>query len=91
MWTTVRECGLLARSSACCDPYSHSENTTTHPTRFAQPRTGCTPIGVIEPGAYADLLIMDGNPLEDTSVLTKPETNLNVIMKDGKIYKNTLG
>ena len=51
---------------------------------------GDTPIGVIEPEAYADLLIMEGNPLEDTSVLTKPETNLNVIMKDGKIYKNTL-
>ncbi|SEA90878.1 metal-dependent hydrolase family protein [Rubrimonas cliftonensis] len=51
---------------------------------------GDTPIGVIEPEAYADLLIMEGNPLEDTSVLTRPEANLNVIMKDGKIYKNTL-
>ena len=51
---------------------------------------GDTPIGVIEPGAYADLLIMEGNPLEDISVLIRPETNLNVIMKDGQIYKNTL-
>ncbi len=51
---------------------------------------GDTPIGVIEPDAYADLLIMEGNPLEDTSVLTRPETNLSVIMKDGQIYKNTL-
>ena len=47
-------------------------------------------VGVIEPGAYADLLIMDGNPLEDISVLTKPEENLRIIMKDGKIYKDTL-
>ena len=51
---------------------------------------GDTPIGVIKPEAYADLLIMEGNPLEDTSVLTKPEENLKIIMKDGKIYKNTL-
>lgn len=45
---------------------------------------GDTPIGLIEPDAYADLLIMEGNPLEDTSVLTRPETNLSVIMKDGQ-------
>ena len=45
---------------------------------------------MINPDSYADLLIMEGNPLEDTSVLTRPETNLNVIMKDGQIYKNTL-
>ena len=59
---------------------------------MAGPRNpyGDTPIGVIEPGAYADLLIMDGNPLEDISVLTKPEENLRIIMKDGKIYKNLL-
>lgn len=47
-------------------------------------------IGVIEAGAFADLLIMDGNPLEDISVMTKPETNLRVIMKGGVAYKNTL-
>jgi imidazolonepropionase-like amidohydrolase len=51
---------------------------------------GDTPIGVIEAGAYADLLIMEGNPLEDIAILTQPETNLSVIMKDGAIYKNTL-
>ena len=42
------------------------------------------------PGAIADLLIMDGNPLEDISVMTEPETNLRLIMKAGQIYKNTL-
>ena len=41
-------------------------------------------------GAYADLVIVDGNPLEDISLLADPEANLKVIMKDGKIYKNTL-
>jgi imidazolonepropionase-like amidohydrolase len=48
------------------------------------------PIGVIEKGAYADLLVVDGNPLEQIELLTKPKENIKVIMKDGVIYKNTL-
>ncbi len=48
------------------------------------------PLGVINEGAYADLLIVDGNPLENLEVLTDFENNLKVIMKDGKVYKNTL-
>ena len=47
-------------------------------------------LGVIEEGAYADLLLINGNPLEDLSILTSPEKNLALIMKDGKIYKNTI-
>lgn len=47
-------------------------------------------IGAIEPGAYADLLIVEGNPLEDIKVLMDPENNLRLIMKDGEIFKNTL-
>ena len=46
------------------------------------------PLGVIEDGAYADLLIVDGNPLEDISLLADPEANLALIMKDGIVYKN---
>jgi imidazolonepropionase-like amidohydrolase len=47
-------------------------------------------LGVVAPGAYADLLIYNGNPLEDLSVLRDYKNNLKLIMKDGKIYKNTL-
>lgn len=47
-------------------------------------------LGVIEDGAYADLLLINGDPLKDISILTKPDENLALIMKDGKIYKNTL-
>jgi imidazolonepropionase-like amidohydrolase len=47
-------------------------------------------LGVIEEGAYADILLINGNPLEDISVLTNPDKNLALIMKDGKIYKNTV-
>ncbi len=47
-------------------------------------------LGVIEPGAYADILIVDGNPLEDITVLGDYEEKILVIMKDGKIFKNTI-
>ena len=43
------------------------------------------PLGVIAPGAYADILIVDGNPLQDISLLAEPGKNLKLIMKDGKI------
>jgi imidazolonepropionase-like amidohydrolase len=45
------------------------------------------PLGVIEEGAYADLLIVDGNPIEDIGLLANPAENLLLIMKDGKIVK----
>jgi imidazolonepropionase-like amidohydrolase len=47
-------------------------------------------LGVIEEGALADLLLVDGNPLEDLTVFDTPEEGLALIMKDGKIYKNTV-
>lgn len=48
------------------------------------------PLGVIKEGAYADIVIVDGNPLDDISLLADPEKNLKLIMKDGVIYKNTI-
>jgi imidazolonepropionase-like amidohydrolase len=48
-------------------------------------------LGVIAPGAYADLLVVEGNPLSDVRVMIDPEKNLKLIMKDGVIYKNGLG
>ena len=60
-------------------------------------------LGVIEVGAYADIILVDGNPLEDITVLgARPKVfegerrteegfkTMPLIMKDGKIYKNTL-
>jgi imidazolonepropionase-like amidohydrolase len=47
-------------------------------------------LGVVAPGALADLLVIDGNPLDDIRVLTTPEQTLKLIMKEGKIYKNEL-
>jgi imidazolonepropionase-like amidohydrolase len=48
------------------------------------------PTGVIKEGAYADILLVKGNPLENVEIMADPDANLHLIMKDGKIYKNTL-
>ncbi|QFT12070.1 amidohydrolase family protein [Vibrio sp. THAF190c] len=59
-------------------------------------------LGVIESGAYADILLLEGNPLEDFSIVgtgdkwfgadKRPDSpeSIKLIMKDGVIYKNTL-
>jgi imidazolonepropionase-like amidohydrolase len=47
-------------------------------------------LGLVEEGALADLLLVDGDPIADIKLLEDPEKNLLVIMKDGRIYKNAL-
>ena len=47
-------------------------------------------LGVVEEGALADLLLVDGNPLKDIKLVANPARNFVLIMKDGKIYKDTL-
>ncbi|WP_375781176.1 amidohydrolase family protein [Bradyrhizobium sp. ma5] len=48
-------------------------------------------LGVVEEGALADLLLVDGNPIENIKLIEDPAKNFLVIMKDGKVYKNLLG
>jgi imidazolonepropionase-like amidohydrolase len=48
------------------------------------------PFGVIAEGAWADVLLVDGNPIEDLNLLADPGKNLSVIVKNGEIVKNTL-
>lgn len=47
-------------------------------------------IGVIAPGAFADLLVIDGNPLADISVLTRPDEHLRLVMKAGRVYRDRM-
>ena len=47
-------------------------------------------VGVVASGAYADLLLLDGNPLEDINVLAEPERHLHMVMKGGQIYRDTI-
>ena len=45
-------------------------------------------LGVVEEGALADLLLVDGNPLQDISLVANPASKFLVIMKDGVVYKD---
>jgi len=45
-------------------------------------------LGVIEVGALADVLLVEGNPLENIQLIADPARNFVVIMKDGKVYKD---
>ncbi len=47
-------------------------------------------LGVVEPGALADLLLVDGDPLADLALLVDPARSLSLIMKDGQLVKNRL-
>jgi imidazolonepropionase-like amidohydrolase len=48
-------------------------------------------LGVIAPQACADLIVVDGNPLEDISLLERSQETIQLIMKDGVVFKDTLG
>ena len=54
------------------------------------PRNPYGKLGVIEPLAVADILLVDGDPLEDISILARPQQSIRVIIKGGEIYKNEL-
>jgi imidazolonepropionase-like amidohydrolase len=47
-------------------------------------------LGVVETGALADLLLVDGDPVANIKLIEDPEKNFVLIMKDGRIYKNAL-
>jgi imidazolonepropionase-like amidohydrolase len=46
-------------------------------------------IGSVTPGKYADLIVLEGNPLKNLRVLQNTD-NLKVIMKGGRLFKQTL-
>jgi imidazolonepropionase-like amidohydrolase len=78
-WYTPAEALIMATST-------NGELLTMSGKRNPYPRR----IGVVEQGAYADLLLVDGNPLENINLVADPAKNFLIIMKDGKIYKDTL-
>jgi len=47
-------------------------------------------LGVVKEGALADLILVDGNPLQNINLIVDPDKNFVMIMKDGKIYKNSI-
>jgi imidazolonepropionase-like amidohydrolase len=46
-------------------------------------------LGIVKEGAYADLLLIDGNPIENIDLVVD-QNNFKVVIKDGKIFMNTL-
>jgi imidazolonepropionase-like amidohydrolase len=67
-------------------------STTAELVAMSGPRNPYSegPLGVIKEGAYADILLVEGNPLRDLQPLVEYETGIDLIMKDGVIFKNTL-
>jgi imidazolonepropionase-like amidohydrolase len=47
-------------------------------------------LGSIREGAFADILVLDGNPLEDMSVLGSGGDRIPIIMQDGRFHKRTI-
>ncbi len=47
-------------------------------------------LGVVQEGALADLLLVDGDPIADIALIEDPAKNFVVIMKDGEVHKNAL-
>ena len=72
--------GLQAITGNACDLYQLCTYQNPYPNGK---------IGVLEESSYADLCIVDGNPLEDLEVLCDP-ANMRLVMKGGAIYHNTL-
>jgi imidazolonepropionase-like amidohydrolase len=90
-----RQGAFLAKLQRWYTPYEvlkMATSTNAELLELAGPRHPyqAGPLGVIEEGAYADLILVDGNPLEDIDLVADPEANFDLIMKDGKIYKNTV-
>ena len=78
-WYTPAE-ALVMATSTNAELLALSGNRNPYPGK----------LGVVEQGALADRLLVDGNPLENIGLIADPASNFKIIMKDGKIYKNTL-
>ena len=88
-------CGLSIALKAQTSPPAGALKLVTHDN--AQLLTLSGPrnpypgkLGVIEEGALADLLLVDGDPLANYQLVADPANSFVVIMKDGKIYKNLI-
>ena len=92
---TEKQGAILARLGKWFSPYEALKIATSENAALLEmsgPRHSYQegPLGVVKEGAYADLILVDGNPLEDLNLVAEPHKNFVVIMKDGKIYKDTL-
>ncbi len=81
----------LTRWYTAAEALRMATSTNAELLDLAGPRTPYPgKLGVIDEGALADILLVDGDPTADLGLVADPGRNFVVIMKDGKIYKNTL-
>ncbi len=87
-----RQGAVLAKLQRWFTPYEVLKMATCDNAELLKMSDKVTPyplgsLGVIEEGAYADLILVNGNPLEDIDLIGDPKANFGMIMKDGVIYK----
>jgi len=87
-----KQLAKLARWYTPVESLRQATSTAGELLSMSGPRTPYLdgPLGVIKEGAYADLILINGNPLEDLALVANPAGNFDLIMKDGKIYKNRI-
>jgi len=86
---------MFARLSEFMDPIDALRMATSTNAELFRMSGTCdpyaeAPLGVIRPGAWADFLVVDGEPTTDLTPFADPESNLRVIVKGGEVVKNTL-
>jgi imidazolonepropionase-like amidohydrolase len=89
----TRQTAQLAKMTRWYTPYETLKMATADNAALlalSGPRNPYGKIGVIEPGAMADMILVDGDPLEDISLLADPAKNFVMIVKDGQVVKSTL-
>lgn len=91
---TKNQGGLLTTLTPWYSPYEILKMATSVNAEllaFCGPRNPYPkPLGVVKTGAYADLILVDGNPLENIRLVADPDKNFLLIIKNGIIYKNAL-
>lgn len=93
--SAARQGKMLAKMKRWFTPYEALKMATSDNAELlalSGPRNSYQegPLGVIQEGAYADLILVDGNPLENLDLVADAEKTFVLIMKDGKVYKNTI-
>ncbi|WP_217353592.1 metal-dependent hydrolase family protein [Ruegeria arenilitoris] len=87
-----RQGAVLAKMERWFTPYETLKMATCDNAELLKMSQKVTPyplgpLGVIEEGAYADMILVNGNPLEDLQLIGDAKANFGMIMKDGTIYK----
>jgi imidazolonepropionase-like amidohydrolase len=83
----ARQCTEFELRRAVNSPIEILRSATTINAEILQQRGK---LGTIAPGAYADLILVDGDPLEDISLLARDGNALSLIVKGGEVWKNAL-